>query len=498
MKLRAALALAVMLGLTACSIVAPATDPGPEAAAHAVSSTPMQAGRYAWSSSDRAHLRALLQSSLASHWFERAGVAIADASGDILYGRNPRRAYAPASTLKTLVAATALATLGGDAHLDTALAALDRPDAAGRVDDLWLIGGGDPVLDQSQLHDGVAALFRQGVRRVDGDVIVDPRSFTEPEQNRAWASDDFEYGYAAGTSAISLNWNVIEFKVAPTRIGAPARVTVFPADPDIVIHGTPTTGYATTLTIDREKPGSNAFVISGTISNLGEQSFYRPVAGIPLWAAQVVAQMLRDQGIVFDGNARLGTDALALQTLWRHRSPALQTMIHQMLFESDNHIAEQLLRVLGSAGGDGVVHAGGSESAGARTERAYLQSVDVPMPGLHIVDGSGLAESDRIAPITLVRLLQAAAQAPTAHAYVSAFPLVGIEGTVRHHELGSALGRVRAKSGHIDGVNALVGYIDTRKHGRLAFAFLVNEPYADDAISIQIGIDRALDGLASM
>lgn len=498
MKVRALSAMVLLLGLTACSIVAPASDGGPEAIAHSAPYAVPLASRFTWTAAQRTQLRAAMDGALQSHWFARAGVAIADESGHLLYGRNDSRGYAPASTFKTIVAATALATFGANAHLDTALAALDRPDADGRVDDLWLLGSGDPELDPDQLHDGIAALARDGVRRVDGDVIVDARSFTEPEQNRAWAPDDFEYGYAAGTSAISLNWNVIEFKVTPTRIGEAARISVYPADPDIVIHGTATTGYSTTLTIERTAPGRNSFAIGGSIADLGEQSFYRPVEGIPLWAAQVVAQMLRDEHIAFDGRARLGTDALALQTLWQHSSPPLAAMIHQMLFESDNHIAEQLLRVVGLRGGDGLVHAGGSESAGARAERAYLRSVGVPMPGLRIVDGSGLAESDRVAPVTLVRLLQAAAHAPTAHAYVTAFPRAGIEGTVRHHELTSAYGRVRAKSGHIDGVNALAGYVDTRHHGRLAFAFLVNEPDADDAISIQIGIDRALDSLADL
>ncbi|MGH7714998.1 MAG: D-alanyl-D-alanine carboxypeptidase/D-alanyl-D-alanine endopeptidase, partial [Vulcanimicrobiaceae bacterium] len=348
------------------------------------------------------------------------------------------------------------------------------------------------------LHDGIAALYRSGVRRVDGDVIVDATSFTRPEQNIAWAPDDFEYAYAAGTSAISLNWDVIEFKIMPTRIGEPARVTLFPADPSIVIHGTPMTGSTTTLSIDRTVPGRNEFTIRGSIAAGWEQSYFRPVDGIPLLTAQVVAQMLHDQHIAFDGAARLGTDPIAVQTLWEHRSAPLHTMIKQMLFVSDNHIAEQLLRVLGTRGGDGLSVVGGSEAAGVRVERAFLHLRDIPIPGLRIVDGSGLAERDRIAPITIVRLLQVAARMPIAHAYVSAFPRAGIEGTVRHHVLGPALGRVYAKSGHIDGVNSLVGYVDTHHHGRLAFAFLVNAPYADDAISVQIGIDRALDELVAL
>jgi serine-type D-Ala-D-Ala carboxypeptidase/endopeptidase (penicillin-binding protein 4) len=485
----------LLLLLGGCSSIAPDSGSQPIAAADASLAQPIHT---TWSQTDLSRVRNLMVSSLTSSYFAHAGVAIADESGRLLYGLNARRAYAPASTLKALVAATALATLGADAHLDTSLASLDRPDADGSIDDLWLIGSGDPVLDPDQLHAGIAALYRNGVRRVDGDVIVDAASFKTPEQNPAWAPDDFEYGYAAGTSAISLNWNVIEFKIAPTRIGAPARVTVFPADPAIVIHGTPVTGYATTLTIDRAVRGRNEFNIGGSIADGAEQSYFRPVDGIPEWAAQVVAQMLADNRIAFTGSARLGHNPLALQTLWSHHSPELQTMIKQMLFESDNHIAEQLLRIVGTEGGDGLSDIDGSESAGARVEREFLRSHDIPAPGLRIVDGSGLAESDRIAPITFVRLLEEAAHAPSGHAYVSGFPRAGIEGTVRHHDLGPSLGNVRAKSGHIDGVNALIGFVDTQRHGRLAFAFLVNGPDADDATSVQVDIDRVLDGLYAL
>jgi D-alanyl-D-alanine carboxypeptidase/D-alanyl-D-alanine-endopeptidase (penicillin-binding protein 4) len=496
MSVRALPAAFALLALTGCGVAPSGSDSSPVAVAHAA--RVQSVARTNWSPSDLARVQTIVNGALTSRYFNHAGVAIADESGRLLFGKNDARAYAPASTMKVVVAATSLATLGVNARLETSLASLDHPDAEGRIDDLWLLGGGDPTLDPVALHDGIASLYRSGVRRVDGDVIADTASFTAPEQNRAWAPDDFEYGYAAGTSAISLNWNVIEFKIMPTRIGEPARVTLFPADPSIVIHGTPVTGYTTTLSIDRTVPGRNEFTIRGSIAAGWEQSYFRPVDGIPLWAAQVVAQMLHDQHIAFDGAARLGTDPLAVQTLWEHRSPPLAKMIKQMLFESDNHIAEQLLRVLGTRGGDGLSVAGGSEAAGAQVEREFMHLRDVPIPGLRIVDGSGLAERDRIAPVTMVRLLQVAAHMPIANAYVSAFPRAGIEGTVRHHDLGAALGRVHAKSGHIDGVNALVGYVDTHHHGRLAFAFLVNEPYADDAISIQIGIDRALDELVAL
>jgi D-alanyl-D-alanine carboxypeptidase/D-alanyl-D-alanine-endopeptidase (penicillin-binding protein 4) len=430
----------------------------------------------------------LISSALRSPYFANAGVAMADEDGRLLYARNAARAYAPASAIKTIVAAVALAKLGPQARLDTTFESLAPPDDRGTIGDLWLVGGGDPYLDPAQLSGGVGALYRSGVRKVDGDVIVDATSFSGPEQNPAWAPDDLDYGYAAGTSAISLNWNVVEFRIQPTQIGEPAKVRVFPEDPGIVVEGAPITAYSTNFRIERVAAGRNEFKIDGTIAYGWEQKYYRPVAGIPQWVGDVTVEILRRRGIEVSGGVKLGGDPLAMDVLWDHRSPPLATMVFQMLHESDNHIAEQLFRVLGS----------GTDSSAAQKEGAYLRGIGIPTPGLHIVDGSGLAETNRVAPVTFVRLLQAAAHSRIGDDYVKAFPRAGIEGTVRHHQLSTALGRVRAKSGHIAGVNALVGYVQTAHSGRLAFAFLVNAPGADDATSIQVGIDRVLDTLAAL
>jgi D-alanyl-D-alanine carboxypeptidase len=84
---------------------------------------------------------------------------------------------------------------------------------------------------------------------------------------------------------------------------------------------------------------------------------------------------------------------------------------------------------------------------------------------------------------------------PVGPVFVGSLPRVGMEGTVRWHHLTDALGRARAKSGHIENVNALAGYVETRRHGRVAFAFILNDRRADDG-PVYIGIDRALDILA--
>ncbi|MGH7329408.1 MAG: D-alanyl-D-alanine carboxypeptidase, partial [Polyangiaceae bacterium] len=158
MKFRAALAVLTLLSMTACA-------GGPQrneesSVAFAARPVAQQLPHVLWAPADLARLRRGVDATLTSPYFAHAGVAIADASGRIVYGKNATRAYAPASTFKTIVAATALTTLGPEAHLSTTLASIDRPNEAGTIDDLWLVGGGDPSLDPDQLHDGVAALYR--------------------------------------------------------------------------------------------------------------------------------------------------------------------------------------------------------------------------------------------------------------------------------------------------------------------------------------------------
>ncbi len=199
--------------------------------------------------------------------------------------------------------------------------------------------------------------------------------------------------------------------------------------------------------------------------------------------------MLRARGIAVAAGPRTGIAPLTPYVLWAHRSPPLRAIVHQMLLESNNHFAEQLLRAVGTVRGSGT------EAGGGSVERGVLKRDGVPQDGLRIVDGSGLAPTDRVAPLTLAELLARTAAEPLGPTFVNALPRVGIEGTVRWRRLTDALGKTRAKSGHIEHVNALAGYVQTRRHGRVAFAILVNDRRADDG-PVDEGIDRALDLLA--
>jgi D-alanyl-D-alanine carboxypeptidase/D-alanyl-D-alanine-endopeptidase (penicillin-binding protein 4) len=168
--------------------------------------------------------------------------------------------------------------------------------------------------------------------------------------------------------------------------------------------------------------------------------------------------------------------------LWDHRSAPLKVLIAHMLFVSDNHYAEQLLRTLGEE-----VTGVSDDTGGLAAERAFLERNGVSVPGLRLFDGSGLSPDNRVAALTVARLL--AAREPSLYPLL---PLGGRQGTLAYYDFTTALGRVRAKSGHLSDVSSLAGYVTTTHRGRVAFAFLIDgSPGNPDA-----AIVRAADRLA--
>lgn len=443
----------------------------------------------AWSAADLRRLQARLSGPLARSALATSGIAIVDSQGRVLFVRHARAGAIPASTFKLLVAVTALETLGPDYRFETRFEALDVPHGGTLDGDLYLVGSGDPSLTSDVLRGGVGALARAGLTTITGGVVADASLFGGREVNPAWDPDDLQYDYAAGTSALSLDEGTVEFHLVPSRPGAPARIEVRPPSSAVSVRGGVLTGYSSTLSIQRAAD-RNEFTFAGDLAVGAEQSFYRPVIDQPHYAAAVVDSMLAQRGIMVEGGSHTGIAPTVGTVLWRHESAPLRTLLNHMLFESDNHYAEQLLRAVGAHSG-----AVGTERSGAVVERSVFEQLGAPTDGLRIVDGSGLAPTDRVAPIDLATLLARANLESTGDVLFHDLPRVGIEGTVRHHDVTIALGRARAKSGHINDVDSLAGYVDTRHHGRVAFAILVNSPAAD-ADGVYDGMDETLDILA--
>jgi len=387
-----------------------------------------------WSSDDRRRLWDDLHGAFAPAIAGATGWSFATVTldGDTIFDERAARAVAPASVQKLIVAATALDALGPAYRYHTLFAGSDGVADDGTLQgNLWLIGSGDPSLESSDLRNGVAVLARSGLRHIAGRIVVDDTAIGGPELNPHWASDDSGQDYAPPTSAISLDGDTI-----------------------------------------------------ASVQDVGgvEETVWTPMQNVARYVAARTSAMFASRGIASAAMPSRGSAPLESVILWDHRSAPLRALESHMLFVSDNHYAEQLLRTVGEAAAGAPDDAGG---IGA--ERAFLARNGVPTPGLRLLDGSGLSEGNRVAALTFARVL--AREEPSLYRLL---PLGGRQGTLEDYDFTTALGRVRAKSGHLSDVSALAGYVTTMHHGRVAFAFLIDGSPGnpDDAIV------RAVDRLA--
>lgn len=386
----------------------------------------------AWSNDDRNRLRDELESAFAPALAGARGwsLAVAGGDGNVVFDDRAHDSVAPASVQKLIVACTALDALGPAYRFQTLFAGPQGIANDGSLDgDLWLVGSGDPSLTSDDIRDGIALLARSGLRRVQGALVVDATALRGPGLNPHWAPDDDGQDYAAPTSAISVDGDTVESS----------------QDVDGV-----------------------------------EQRFYTPMTDVPAYVAGRVNAMLARRGIQSASRPAVGAAPLESVVLWDHRSAPLTALEGHMLFVSDNHYAEQLLRAVGGAALDEPDDAGGITA-----EREYLSRLGIPVPGLQLFDGSGLSPQNRVAAVTFARLLLA--QEPLLYALL---PRGGRDGTLEDYDFTSALGRVRAKSGHISGVSSLAGYVATAHHGRVTFAFLIDGSPGDPDAAIVRAVDR--------
>lgn len=204
----------------------------------------------------------------------------------------------------------------------------------------------------------------------------------------------------------------------------------------------------------------------------------------PAHAATVLARQLRDAGVEVPARGRAGRTpdgALALAT---RRSPTVTTLVRTMNVDSDNYVAEMLLKAVGMTDARA-----GTTARGAAVAAAVARDELGVAPRL--VDGSGLSRGNRTTPRELVALLAGRFEDP---AFFGSLAVAGVSGTLRDRMRSSfARRRCRGKTGTLSDVSALSGYCRTRDGGTVAFSILMNRTYPAGARTLQ---DRMVGQIA--
>jgi D-alanyl-D-alanine carboxypeptidase/D-alanyl-D-alanine-endopeptidase (penicillin-binding protein 4) len=421
--------------------------------------------------------------------FDRAlwGVAIANPRGRIVFERNGDHLFVPASNVKLIVTAVAAALLPPDYRYRTSVYAAGAVDSGVVRGDLVLYGRGDPTLSARYFPSVLAAfdeladtLRARGITRITGDVVGDASYFDSATVQPSWEGYDLNWWYAAPVTALAFNDNSIDFVVTPGPIGRPPDIR-FQPDLGIVQF----TNRARTVAADSGRtldffrlPGTNVVWAEGNVpADAQADTEYFAIAGAPAHAAVAFRRSLQGHGIAVEGRTRATFDsseyaaARGGQALAQHLSPPLPDILRPILETSQNWFAEMLLKTLGRE-----LRGRGTWDAGLDVERRFLvDSLGVDSTMFDLADGSGLSTGNLIAPRAFVQLLERMRDHPRAGPFVGALPVAGETGTGKTRFSDSRLaGRVRAKTGSINRVNTLSGYLEMPDGRAWTFSIQLN------------------------
>ena len=383
------------------------------------------------------------------------GVEVASlATGSVLYRRNAREAFAPASTTKLATAVAALDLLGPSAKFTT------RVEAGGRPGTLVLVGGGDPTLASGR------------------PPAVD---YPQPATLATLAARTAAQLRTDGVRGVRLGYDA-------SLYGGPGLA---PGWPERYVTGGNVSPISS-LEVDQGR-----LTAAGQPQDADDPGNFRPRSQDPAaQAAAAFAGQLRRRGIVVHGPPRQAAAPAGARVLAAVASPPLAQIVQWMLTESNNVIAENLARQVAIAAGQPATFRGAARAV-ARTAR------QLGVTGIRLVDGSGLSPRDRITPAALVDLISLAASPARAalRPVLTGLPVAGFSGTLAPGDPGfgasgrPALGVVRAKTGNLSTVATLAGVAYARNGQLLAFAVMAGQVPARDLLAAEAdltGVGAAL------
>ena len=405
-------------------------------------------------------------------------------SGEIVDQYQADTPFAPASVAKLPTTLYALDRLGPEHRFETRVAMQGRIEGQTLEGDLILIGGGDPELDTDDLLPLVTQLTERGFRHVSGHFYVDGSA--GPQRVAIDAGQPVDAAYNPALSGLNLNFNRVRLKWNARGEARMLRVSAkgVRLDPEVV-------GVRVALASYPGAPMfSHAIEGSGEIWRMSERGFrgegarWLPVRQPELYAGEVFQSLASTYGITLDP-AHQGVAPESATVIATHQSRALQPMLKSMLRYSTNLTAE----MAGLAASRAASKAGDPEldslaaSAGAMNAWAAEVAGFAPGdPGFRLTNHSGLASNSRVSPRRMAEFLAAMAKRQPASSKRHPRLPGGITDLLRDYNVAAKSIKmdyrhldITAKTGTMDYVRGLAGYIATPSGRRLAFAIFSND-----------------------
>jgi D-alanyl-D-alanine carboxypeptidase/D-alanyl-D-alanine-endopeptidase (penicillin-binding protein 4) len=398
----------------------------------------------------------------------------------------------PASTIKTLTTLAGLELLGPTYTWTTEVYALGQISDGTLTGDLLIRGGGDPFLVEEHFRSLLKTLQRRGINNITGDLIIDDTLFDSSVSQQALIDNDSRRAYNVLPHALMVNFQTVNFYFYPHGNGRDVIIRADPALPNLLINNqlsqrdAPCSGFQRGISIDVDEAG-NTVTFSGRLpSRCDEYMLTRSVLDAPAYAYGLFMQLWQQLGGEFNGSLR----EQALPDDWSEtpvaswNSPPLAEVVKSINKYSNNMMTRHLLLTLGleRAGKPATV------AHGITAVQDYLTTAGIDHSQLVMVNGSGLSRDERVTGSLLGSVLEQGFTMTAMPEFVSSLPLSGLDGTMRTrltHEGPS--GRMHIKTGSLDNVAGIAGYVHARSGKHFVVVALVNHTQADTGPGQELG-----------
>jgi D-alanyl-D-alanine carboxypeptidase/D-alanyl-D-alanine-endopeptidase (penicillin-binding protein 4) len=403
-------------------------------------------------------------------------------SGLLKLGHNPDTPRSPASSVKVVTTFAALDLLGPGFTWRTR-ASIRGGIADGVLDgDLILQGGGDPYMTLERWWSFAHALRARGLKTIHGDIVIDNSAFSLPTADPGEFDGRPNRSYNVLPAALMVNFQSIEFRVVPDAGARRVDVIANPAPVNLTIKNhvrfAPGRCGGAAARVDFQVASArwDVVVFGGALSpHCAEREFTRVLLQPATYAYGTFVELWREMGGEFSGALRVESAAAGTEPLLSFDSLSLGEIVRLTNKFSSNLMARHLLLTMGAErfGYPATLEKGAAAMAEWSAERGLdLQGVDID-------NGSGLSRSTHISALQMGKVLAAAYRSRYAPEFLASLPLAGIDGTLRSRMRTSPAGAVRLKTGHLDGVSAVAGYVTAGSGKTYVLVSMVNHPRAD-------------------
>ena len=430
------------------------------------------------------------------------GVCVIDVkSGEVLSDYNSAKAMIPASTMKTVTTASALAILGEDYRFQTTLEYDGNISNGTLYGNVYIKGTGDPMLASDEVEEDESPkvtkmntllstfaneLKKAGIIKIEGKIIGDDTYFNSTQATpSSWQWNDIGNYYGAGATALNFHENLYYLYFnRSTTVGASTSVKRI--DPQL-----PYITFQNEVTVGKKGSGDNAYIfgapntfnrtVRGTIPP-GNTEF-KVKGSIPnpaFFAAYALMSKLEEHGITTLKTAttqqeevRVGSASANNRTvLYTYSSPMLKDICKRANHKSINLYCEALLKAIGKK-----VKNKGTTEDGVEAVLEFWENRGFDTETFFMEDGSGLSARNAVSAFSMAHLLSKIGRDdnlfPT---FYNTLPIGGKEGTLKSlFKNNKALGsRISAKSGSINRVRAYCGYAKTSSGKVVSFSMIAN------------------------